>query len=389
LDDSPVANATVDFRQTRNRFLFGSNVGYLAARNEAGLERWDAIRRLSDELFNFVTLPFYWGQFEPEQGRPDTEFQLRNARDFVSRGYQIKGHPLCWHSVSARWLRPFPTPEVERLQTERVRREVRDFQGVIDMWDGVNEAVIMPDYDHDDNAITRWCREIGNVELIRKVFDAARETNPNAIILLNDFNMSPAYEELIGRVLDAGIAIDAIGLQSHMHQGYWGAEKAWTVCERFSRFGIPLHFTELTMVSGELMPKHIRDICDFRPPEWPTTPEGEARQAAEIEEFYSILYSHPAVEAITWWDIVDGQWLRSPAGMLRPDLSTKPSFETLRRLIKQEWTAPAQTLATDAEGRLRFAGSPGEYAVSANGRQARFAVAASGAFVADVRLATE
>ena len=37
--------------------------------------------------------------------------------------------------------------------------------------------------------------------------------------------MSTAYECLIEGVLEAGIQVDAIGLQSHMHQGYWGEEK--------------------------------------------------------------------------------------------------------------------------------------------------------------------
>jgi hypothetical protein len=30
------------------------------------------------DIFNFTTLPFYWGQFEPERGKPRTE-ELKKA----------------------------------------------------------------------------------------------------------------------------------------------------------------------------------------------------------------------------------------------------------------------------------------------------------------------
>ena len=52
---------------------------------------------------------------------------------------------------------------------------------------------------------------------------------------------------------------DVIGIQSHMHGGYWGAARTWEVCERFARFGKPLHFTETTVVSG---PKKDADVGD-------------------------------------------------------------------------------------------------------------------------------
>nr|BFE79654.1 hypothetical protein GCM10020093_022550 [Planobispora longispora] len=180
------------------------------------------------------------------------------------------------------------------------------------MWDVVNEAVIMPVFDKYDNGITRICRDMGRIPLIRTVFDAAREANPRATLLLNDFDMSTAYECLIEGVLEAGIEIDALGLQSHMHQGYWGEEKTLAVIDRFARYGLPIHFTETTIVSGRIMPPEIEDLNDHRVPEWPTTPEGEERQAEEIVRHYKTLLSHPAVEAMTYWGFSDGGWLGAP-----------------------------------------------------------------------------
>ena len=187
---------------------------------------------------------------------------------------------------------------------------MKDFTGFVDMWDVINEVVIMPIFNKYDNGLTRVCKEMGRIKLIKTVFETARSINPEAVLILNDFDISPAYDILIEGCLEAGVQIDIIGIQSHMHQGYWGVEKTQWVLERFSRFNIPIHFSEVSLVSGEIMPSHYSDLNDYQVEEWPSTPEGEERQAREVVEFYKTLFAHPLVEGITWWDLLDGQWLR-------------------------------------------------------------------------------
>ena len=84
-----------------------------------------------------------------------------------------------------------------------------------------------------------------------------------------------------------------------------------------------------------------------------------------MAEFYTVLFSHPAVEAITWWDFTDqGAWQRAPAGFLRKDMTPKPAYKQLERLIKDKWwTQTEVTLA--AGGRTRFHGFFGQYTVTA------------------------
>lgn len=75
---------------------------------------------------------------------------------------------------------------IMKKQLERIDREVKGFKGVIDMWDVINEVVIMPIFDRYDNAITRICKEKGRVGLIKEVFDRTHADNPDAVLLLND-----------------------------------------------------------------------------------------------------------------------------------------------------------------------------------------------------------
>ena len=205
-------------------------------------------------------------------------------------------------------------------------------------------------------------------------FDTARAVNPHATLVLNDFDMSAAYECLIEGLLEAGVRIDALGLQSHMHQGYWGEEKTLAILDRFSRYGLPIHFSETTIVSGQLMPPEIVDLNDYQVPEWPTTAAGEDRQADEVVRHYRTLLSHPSVQAITYWGFGDGGWLGAPGGLVRADGTPKPAYDALRSLVKDEWWLPPTRTATDAAGRLRFTGFPGTYEVSAAGHTATLRV---------------
>lgn len=372
---TPLPNLDVVVAQTRHAFGFG-NIGFdflRLANGEPDDIGTASLAALYTDVFNTATLPFYWGRFEPRRGEPDTLRLQRAARWFRERGIALKGHPLVWHTVQPDWLLGLPLEEVERLQRERIRRDVSDFAGLIDTWDAINEVVIMPVFEGGENAITPLARAKGRIAMIRMAFEEARAANPHARLLLNDFDLSNAYECLIEGVLEAGIRIDAIGLQTHMHQGYRGEDAVLAVVERFARYGLPLHLTETSLVSGHPMPAEIVDLNDYQIPEWPSTPEGEARQADEIERHYRSLVSHPAVEAITYWGITDaGAWLGAPIGLVRKDGTPKPSYHALRALVKGEWWLAPTRVATDSEGRISVAGFGGDYELRAHGRSAPF-----------------
>ena len=117
------------------------------------------------------------------------------------------------------------------------------------------------------------------------------------------------------------------------------------------------------------MPSHIVDLNDWQVESWPSTEEGEERQAREIGEMYSTLFAHPQVEAITTWDFNDGCWLKAPSGLVREDNSEKPAYRMLQKLIHGEWETH-ETLKTDAMGYVTVSGFKGDYRVSSKNGQA-------------------
>jgi GH35 family endo-1,4-beta-xylanase len=367
LDGKPLAGGlAVKIEQKRHKFLFGCNIFKLykcrTADDNAAYEKHFA------ELLNFATLPFYWWSYERQQGKPDDERTDQVVRWCKAHSFTTKGHPLAWNYGDPRWLADDPEAAM-KAQLKRIGRCVRRFKNDIDIWDVVNEAT---HYDRDHvrkqaPILTEAIRRMGIGRFVREAFRMARQANPKATLLINDYRTDPSYaEKVISELIDeAGKPLyDVIGIQSHMHGGHWSAKKTQDVCDRFAKFGKPLHFTETTLVSGEQgwdLGKKRRDP-NFR---WVSTAEGEKRQAKQVAEFYSILFSHPAVEAITWWDFTDqNAWQRAPAGLLRDDMTPKPAYDELHRLIKDKWWTRTAT-TVEAGGQARFRGFFGQYEVTA------------------------
>jgi endo-1,4-beta-xylanase len=132
-----------------------------------------------------------------------------------------------------------------------------------------------------------------------------------------------------------------------MHQGYRREDVLPEIVDRFARFGLPLYFTETTLLPGDLMPPGVEDLNDYQPDEWPSTPTG---------------------------------------GLLRADGSRKPAYDALHALIKAEWWMPPTRLSTDASGRVRAHGFLGDYRLSSHGTESVFEIARTGASAAAITL---
>ena len=340
----PLTQAEVDIQLINHEFLFGCNAFGLHSVPEAALQQ--AYDERFAALFNYATLPFYWGSYEPEEDQPQIEKLASMADWCYRRGIKAKGHPLIWHEVFPSWAESYSDIEVVQRLGERVRSLPAEFRGFVQYWDVVNEATVAEKF---NNPVGRWIARQSPAAIVDQALRWARQANPQATLIYNDFNISPAFEYLVVDLLARGAPLDALGIQSHMHQAIWPLKRAWAVCETYSYFGLPLHFTELTVLSGRLKPMEETD-WHARHTDWLTTPAGERAQMEYGVALYTLLFSHPAVQAITWWDFADyHSWQDAPAGLLRQDMSPKPFYERLQALIKGEWATHFHGVS-DAQG---------------------------------------
>jgi endo-1,4-beta-xylanase len=347
---NPVRGAAVRVEQRRHSFLFGCNVFSLYTHTN---EQHQLYASRFSELFNYATLPFYWGRYEPTPGDTRAAHDLNKRLAQWCKAYHIetKGHPLIWHEVYPKWGPMDPDPARDAMRA-RIAAIVPEFKSDVHRWDVVNEATVARNF---TNGIAAWIVRDTPAKMVTTALQWAHEADPDAELVYNDWYLEPEHVQLIEQLIKNNAPFHVIGLQSHMHQKEWPLEKVWDKCETYSKFGKPLHFTEVTVLSGTngwQLP---------RP--WPTTPEGERRQADYVEKLYTLLFSHPAVQAITWWDLQDGGWQGAPAGLIRADLTPKPAYERLLKLIRQTWWT-RQSLTSNEKGQCAFTGFLGDYEVT-------------------------
>lgn len=359
--DSLPVGATASIQLHRHRFLFGSN--FFRFGEDGGAEEV-AYRDRFRETMNIGVLPFYWVSHESERGKTNASRWMEAAKWCQQNNISTKGHPLVWN-LEPEWLRALAPRETERLLWQRITTEVTNFRGVVDQWDVLNEPTEGVKFarDRSATALLHAYRRYGVTGVTKHAFELARKANPNAKLTLNDYVTTNEYIKTIQRAIDAGTPIDVVGIQSHMHSGYWGAAKLWDICERFSKLGRPLHFTELTILSGDPKPASDTDWTSTRT-DWYSTPSGEALQAKQLTETYTLLFSHPAVDAIIWWDLSDkGGWMGAPGGLLRADMSPKPAYNALRNLVKVRWGINLKNSIKEG-GLSTFRGFYGDYMVT-------------------------
>ncbi|MDP6542784.1 MAG: endo-1,4-beta-xylanase [Phycisphaerae bacterium] len=360
----PLAGATVRVRQVGSEFLFGGSVFPLVYKVQSGDLKlplaeggfYHKFGKRYAELFNFATLPYYWWGYEKQRGKPVHASRELLAAWCKKRNITTKGHPLVWNYSQLKWL-PNDLAEVEKLQLAHISDCVKRFRGKIDIWDVVNETTNFAQKPNKGRAptVTAMWEKVGRIELPRRAFRAARSANPNATLIINDFHVGDDFAKVVRALVDekGKPLYDAIGLQSHMHGGTWSNAKLWSVCERFAAFKKPIHFTELTILSGKK--------GWHRPKPWSSTPEGEAQQARDAARVYTLLFSHPSVEAITWWNLTDAHaWMQAPSGLLGKDMSPKPAYNVLKKLITEDWRTKT-SFTTDADGKATFRGFHGRY----------------------------
>ena len=359
-DGSPVpAGAVAQINLTRHDFLFGSNLFSFAYQAEVETP----YRQQFERIFNYATLNFIWEFHEPTQHHNEQKRIREIANWCRERNIQTCGHALVWN-MEPKWVRDQNAETAEQLLWNRVAKEPRDYRGLIDDWVVLNEATEGLKYAKQRNAtgLLSALQRLGTARTIKKSTEVARQGNPKSTLILNDFVTSEAYSRVIQQSLDAGAKIDVIGIQSHMHTGYWKVEKIWDVCNRLAKFDKPIRFTEMSILSGRL--KHESDTdWETKRNDWHSTPQGEKIQAAQVYETYRLLFSHPSVEAISWWDLSDrGAWMNAPAGLLRHDMTPKPAYQILDELINKRWHTNEQAIVGN-NGAFDLRGFFGTYSV--------------------------
>lgn len=346
----PLRGVTVKLEQTRHAFLFGAAALSLLKHPDPTKEA--LYEQRFGDLFNFATVLAYWHDTDPEPNRKNLAPLTAQVDKLLEMGIRVKAHPLIIAGAAPRWA-PADPDQTRDLTRDRIHDLVRHFQGKITVWDVVGDATTAGGA---QTGLGAWARKVGPSAFTADALTWAREGSKDALLMYNDYKLDNDYTTLVQDLQKAKAPLDVLGLEAHMVGSEWPLEKVWATAETFAKFGRPLHFSEVTVLSDDQKADHSQS--------WPSTPEGEARQADYVEQLYTLLFSHPAVQSIGWWNFVDGDWDRSPAGFLRSDLSTKPVYARLHHLIKEKWWTKT-SLKTAKTGEATVHAFAGHYRITA------------------------
>lgn len=295
-------------------------------------------RRRFREVFDLATLPFYWQTLEPQAGQLRLAGINSQLRWLQGANIAAKGHPLVWlHPVGIpSWLRSYRYPQLLAAVDAHVSQLTQHYSGRLTSIDVINEAHGVP-----------WANEFGLsaaqlLELTAVACAAAGSENappiPRIINCCCLWGRSAAYNgppdrspyRYLRACLGADVPFEVIGLQL-----YYPDHDLFEIDRQLDRFvslGKPIHITE--MATSSQSGNDFRSQLQVTRGLWhgPWSPQ---LQADWLEQVYTLAYSKPTIEAISWWDLSDAATFWPFGGLLDPDLQPKPAFYRLLELQRR------------------------------------------------------
>lgn len=325
------ARQRIAIAEPRQSFKFGCN----AFAHPAAGRDYD---RHFENLFNYATLPFYWKSFETEQGTPRYDKVDQRLTWLERAGITPKGHPLVWfHEASVPdWIRDLPYDGVKAALRQRILEITRYYGNRMPYYDVINEAHGIP-----------WGNELDYnseqfLDLTRMACDIAREGNGQTQRIINSCCLWARQVALFGppmqspyqyikACLQAEIPFEIIGLQLYYRdQDMFEIDR---MLDRFTTFGKPIHITEMSTSSSTGL--HENSQLGEARGLW-HAPWSEIIQADWVESVYTLAYSKPNYEAVTWWDLSDQNTFWPFGGLLNAANQPKKAYYRLKAL-KQSW----------------------------------------------------
>jgi len=375
-----VKDAIIRVKQKSHAFRFGANLFMLDELETP--EKNEKYKKSFVDVFNMATLPFYWDSLEPERGKPryakDSPKVYRRPPidlciEFCEKhGIEPREHALAYEQFFPKWLYDASIEEIKRELERRYAEISARYAEKIPTIEVTNEMGWAKGRTafYDDPDYVRWC------------FALAEKYFPNNQLVINDATgvswkdncrVTDKYYAYTEAAMLKGARIDAIGMQYHLFnkreemyektRETLDPQSLYRHMDLYASLGKPLQITEVTV------PAYSWEAGD------------EALQAEIIEKLYTVWFSHPAVEQIIYWNLVDGYahlWDPNPekikasqgnmslgenyyyGGLLRFDLSPKPAYFKIKELLQRTWHTE-EGLRCDANGMTAFRGFFGTY----------------------------
>ncbi|MGP3969273.1 endo-1,4-beta-xylanase [Streptomyces sp. 6N223] len=260
-----------------------------------------------------------WDTTEPNRGSfnfgpGDRLVEFANAND-----QQVYGHTLVWHNQLPGWVSNggFGAAELTQVMNDHITEVAGHYAGQVAYWDVVNEA-----FNEDGTMRPSVFQTTIGDGWIAEAFRAADAADPDAKLCINDYNVeginakSDGLYNLVSGMLEQGVPVDCVGLQSHLILGQVPGDLQENI-QRFADLGLEVIITELD----------IRMTT-------PSDPNRLQQQAQDYETVVSACTAVPGCAGVTVWGISDADsWIpgvfpgEGAACVWDENLQRKPAYD--------------------------------------------------------------
>jgi endo-1,4-beta-xylanase len=248
----------------------------------------------------------------------------------------IQAHHLVWGEEKwlPEWLKNgnYTKSQLLDLIHNHISTVAGRYKGKIKEWTVVNEAFSRAQ--HIYGLHDWWADHIGDQSYIDESFRWAHQADPNAVLILNDFNnesansISDTMFNYIKSAKARGVPIDGIGMQMHI-DGTRPPDKAAVIAnmQRFASIGVGVYVTEFDVNMADVKAKSAQ----------------KNRQEAQI--YYNMMRAcieSPACHSFSILGITDNESWYNHLGIkdARPlpfdgKYRPKPAYYSLRQALQQ------------------------------------------------------
>jgi GH35 family endo-1,4-beta-xylanase len=257
----------------------------------------------------------YWDQITPEnEGKWASVEATRDVYNWsgLDRAYNFaiqnnipfKQHTFVWGNQSPGWINSLSASE----QAAEIEEWIRDYCArypLTAMIDVVNEAT-------PGHAPAAYAQNAFGSNWIIRTFQLARQYCPNAVLILNDYNVlswnTNEFIQMATPAVNAGV-VDALGLQAHGLEN-WSLTDISMKLNQVAALGLPIYISEYDVARTN-----------------------DQEQLSIMQTQFPLFYNHPSVEGITLWGYVVGSTWVNGSGLIQSNGTPRPAMTWLRNYL--------------------------------------------------------
>jgi len=222
----------------------------------------------------------------------------------VSHNIPFKQHTFVWGNQAPSWINGLSASE----QAAEIEEWIRDYcarypkTAIIDV---VNEAT-------PGHAPAGFAQNAFGSNWIIRSFQLARQYCPNAVLVLNDYNVlswdTDKFIAMATPAVQAGV-VDALGAQAHGLES-WSVADLQRNLDKVAALGLPIYITEYDVARTN-----------------------DQEQLSIMQAQFPLFRNHPSVAGITLWGYVVGSTWVNGSGLIYGDGTKRPAMTWLMNYL--------------------------------------------------------